>query len=96
MVTTRSSKVAIVMGTMPPHELSMLSHNACWELFKHQAFVSNEVQEVGLERIGKEIVKKCGGVPLAAKVLGGLLHFNKDKTKWQYISESTLWCLPKD
>ena len=55
------------MGTMPPHELSMLSHNACWELFKHQAFVSNEVQEVGLERIGKEIVKKCGGVPLAAK-----------------------------
>ncbi|KAH1260043.1 Disease resistance protein RGA2 [Glycine max] len=96
LVTTRSSKVAIVMGTMPPHELSMLSHNACWELFKHQAFVSNEVQEVGLERIGKEIVKKCGGVPLAAKVLGGLLHFNKDKTKWQYISESTLWCLPKD
>ncbi|KAL5122388.1 Disease resistance protein RGA2 [Glycine soja] len=67
LVTTRSSKVAIVMGTMPPHELSMLSHNICWELFKHQAFVSNEVQEVGLERIGKEIVKKCGGVPLAAK-----------------------------
>ncbi|KAL3031412.1 hypothetical protein AAZX31_02G028300 [Glycine max] len=90
LVTTRSSKVAIVMGTMPPHELSMLSHNICWELFKHQAFVSNEVQEVGLERIGKEIVKKCGGVPLAAKVLGALLHFNKDKTKWQYISESTL------
>ncbi|KAG5050672.1 hypothetical protein JHK87_002870 [Glycine soja] len=68
-VLSERSKVAIVMGTMPPHELSMLSHNICWELFKHQAFVSNEVQEVGLERIGKEIVKKCGGVPLAAKML---------------------------
>nr|KYP66225.1 Putative disease resistance protein RGA3 [Cajanus cajan] len=96
LVTTRLPTVAAVMGTMPPHELSMLSDNDCWELFKYQAFGHNEVEQVELVDIGKEIVKKCGGVPLAAKALGGLLRFKRERKEWVYVKESNLWNLPHD
>ncbi|KAK7380653.1 hypothetical protein VNO78_33168 [Psophocarpus tetragonolobus] len=96
LVTTRLPKVAAIMGTMPSHELSMLSDNDCWELFKQRAFGPNEVQEVKLVVIGKEIVKKCGGVPLAAKALGGLLRFKREEKEWLYVKESNMWSLPHD
>ncbi|KAF2296353.1 hypothetical protein GH714_037511 [Hevea brasiliensis] len=41
-----------------------------------------------LEAIGKEIAKKCRGVPLAAKVLGGTMGFNRDKNAWLLIEKS--------
>ncbi|XP_020216607.1 putative disease resistance protein RGA3 isoform X2 [Cajanus cajan] len=94
LVTTRLSKVATIMGTMPPHELSTLSEDDGWELFKHQAFGPKEEEQVELVVIGKEIVKKCGGVPLATKVLGGLLRFKRNENEWLYVKESNIWSLP--
>jgi Leucine-rich repeat (LRR) protein len=43
-----------------------------------------------LESIGKEIAKKCGGIPLLAKVLGGTLH-GKQAQEWQSILNSRIW-----
>ncbi|KAF2296350.1 hypothetical protein GH714_037479 [Hevea brasiliensis] len=43
-----------------------------------------------LEAIGKEIAKKCRGVPLAAKVLGGTMGFNRDKNAWLLIEKSSV------
>ncbi|KAL2349365.1 hypothetical protein Fmac_003365 [Flemingia macrophylla] len=96
LVTTRLPTVASIMGTKPPHELSMLSEIDCWELFKQRAFGPNEVIQEELVIIGKEIVRKCGGVPLAAKSLGGLLRFKREKKEWFYVKESNLWNLPQD
>ncbi|XP_045813824.1 putative disease resistance protein RGA3 [Trifolium pratense] len=93
IVTTRLSKVATITGTMPPYELSMLSYNDCWELFKQRAFGANEEELTELVVIGKEIVQKCGGVPLATIALGSLLRFKRDKKEWLYIKESKLWSL---
>ncbi|KAG4396079.1 hypothetical protein GLYMA_19G109267v4 [Glycine max] len=81
------------MGTMPCHELSKLSHNDCWELFKHPAFGPNEEEQPELVAIGKEIVK-CGGVPLAAITVGDLLRLKREEREWLYIKESNLWSLP--
>ncbi|XP_061376562.1 putative disease resistance protein RGA1 [Gastrolobium bilobum] len=93
LVTTRLPKVAAIMGTVPPHELSLLSDNDCWELFKQRAFGPNEAEREGLLVLGKEIVKKCGGVPFAAKALGGLLRFKRKENEWLYVKESQLWSL---
>ncbi|CAJ2646948.1 unnamed protein product [Trifolium pratense] len=93
IVTTRLLKVATIMGTMTPYELSMLSDNDCWELFKQRAFGANEEELTELVVIGKEIVQKCGGVPLATIALGSLLRFKRDKKEWLYIKESKLWSL---
>ncbi|GAU47909.1 hypothetical protein TSUD_238760 [Trifolium subterraneum] len=93
LVTTRLAKVAEIMGTLPPHELSRLSNKDCWELFKQRAFGPNEVEQAGLVVIGKDIVNKCGGVPLAAIALGNLLRFEREEKEWLYVKKSKLWSL---
>ncbi|KAI9071513.1 hypothetical protein K1719_046521 [Acacia pycnantha] len=79
LVTTRLSTVARITGTMPPHQLSLLPEDDCWELFRQRAFGLEMEEQVELVAIGKEIVKKCKGVPLAAKTLGSLLRFRSDE-----------------
>ncbi|KAI4353125.1 hypothetical protein L6164_002096 [Bauhinia variegata] len=95
VVTTRSKRVANIMGTCPSHKLSTLSDDDCWKLFKERALGMNNEEHAELVPIGKEIVKKCGGLPLAVKTIGGLLRFKSDKKEWLNIKESKLWDLPQ-
>ncbi|XP_051137087.1 putative disease resistance protein RGA4 [Andrographis paniculata] len=97
IVTTRQKKVAEIMGTLPEHNLKELSEDHCWLLFKQRAFrQGEEIQFPELEAIGKQIVKKCCGLPLAAKVLGGLLRFKRTENEWLHVKESELWDLPEE
>ncbi|KAI5437143.1 hypothetical protein KIW84_023316 [Lathyrus oleraceus] len=91
LVTTHLLKVAAIMGTIPPHDLSILSDTDCWELLKQRAFGPNKEEREELVAIGKEIVKKCGGVPLAAMALGSLLRFKRKEIEWLNVKESKLW-----
>ncbi|KAJ7976355.1 Disease resistance protein [Quillaja saponaria] len=96
LVTTRLAKVASVMGTVPPLYLSCLSEDDCWSLFKQRAFGPEREEHETLLAIGKEIVRRCGGVPLAAKALGSLLRFKREEREWLIVKESELWNLPQD
>lgn len=96
VVTTRLKKVVDIMGTLPPHHLAELSQENCWLLFKERAFGQEKEENPNLERIGKQIVKKCGGVPLAAKALGGLVRFKRTEKEWLRILDSELWNLPQE
>ncbi|KAG8382059.1 hypothetical protein BUALT_Bualt05G0037100 [Buddleja alternifolia] len=96
IVTTRLRKVADIMGTLPTHHLSGLSEEHCWMLFRQRAFGQEMEEHPNLEAIGKEIVKKCGGVPLAAKALGGVLRFKRKENEWVYVQESEIWNLPQE
>ncbi|CDP11742.1 unnamed protein product [Coffea canephora] len=97
VTTTRMEKVAEIMGTLETHRLSSLSENECWSLFRQRAFGRQEAEEYpNLVVIGKEIVKKCGGVPLAAKALGGFLRFKREEAEWNFVKCSELWNLPQD
>ncbi|KAL4612488.1 hypothetical protein ACB092_08G202900 [Castanea dentata] len=82
IVTTRNDSVASIMSPIQKLRLNKLSEEDCWLLFANQ-----------LERIGKEIVKKCGGLPLAAKALGCLLHSKLDEEEWNKILKSEIWTL---
>lgn len=100
MVTTRQKKVADIMGTLPPHCLKGLSDDHCWMLLKQRAFRpeeevedDEEVDYLELERIGKQIVRKCVGVPLAANALGGILRFKRKAEEWLYVRDSEIWKL---
>ncbi|PHU21190.1 hypothetical protein BC332_06297 [Capsicum chinense] len=64
--TTRSYVVAKVSGSVHKHKLGDLSEEEAWTLFEKMAFGCNkESKNSNLVEIGKEIVRKCGGVPLA-------------------------------
>ncbi|XVE55662.1 hypothetical protein DITRI_Ditri03aG0176500 [Diplodiscus trichospermus] len=94
IVTTRSEKVASIMSSTPPHHLQGLTKEDCWTLFKQQAFAYGEEDVFSnLLPIGEKIIDKCQGVPLAAKVLGGLLRFKREEEGWLRVQESDLWNL---
>ncbi|MCI05347.1 CC-NBS-LRR resistance protein, partial [Trifolium medium] len=79
VVTTRSKVVAQTMGVSVPYTLNGLTLEKSWSLLKNVITCGDEIKEVNqtLESIGKKISKKCGGVPLAIRTLGGLLQVTK-------------------
>ncbi|KAJ6959008.1 disease resistance RPP13-like protein 1 [Populus alba x Populus x berolinensis] len=98
VVTTRDEDVAKVIQTViPSHRLNVISDEDCWKLFARVAFSGvNSGAVSSLEAFGREIVKKCKGLPLAAKTLGGLLHSVGDVKQWEKISKSRMWGLSNE
>ncbi|KAJ3674777.1 hypothetical protein LUZ60_005393 [Juncus effusus] len=90
VVTTRNENVARNMQTMPPYVLTNLPFEYCWSLFKQLAF-ERQNSNPGLLEIGREIVTKCGGLPLAVKALGSLLRFEVEEVNWRGILDSEIW-----
>ncbi|XP_038973370.1 putative disease resistance protein RGA3 [Phoenix dactylifera] len=95
MVTTRSKIVSSIVGTVEAYQLAPLSEQDCWILFKKRAFESTEEPQK-LATIGKQIVKKCGGLPLAAKTLGSLMRLKSEEWEWRSVMQSEIWELRDD
>ncbi|XP_075645990.1 putative disease resistance protein RGA3 isoform X1 [Castanea sativa] len=95
LVTSRITKVKDIIGTQPPHLLSYLPEEECWSLFAKIAFKGDSLSSQRLkvlEEIGREIVRKCKGLPLAVKAMGGLLRgCVDDLNKWRQIGSSEIW-----
>ncbi|KAJ4717939.1 Disease resistance protein [Melia azedarach] len=92
LVTTRKKNTANIMGTTNMIPLGILSGEDCWSLFKQVAFFGRTNEECQkLESIGRRIVWKCKGLPLAVKSLGSLLHFKRKIEEWQRVLDSEFW-----
>ncbi|KAM1224300.1 hypothetical protein ACFX2G_044179 [Malus domestica] len=91
LVTTRKQKVAVMMGA-PTHTIYMerLSDQNCLSIFNRMAFYNRDKDGV-LEAIGKEIAKKCKGLPLAAKTMGSLMRYKQTRKEWQKVLNSKIW-----
>ncbi|XP_073109658.1 disease resistance protein RGA2-like [Elaeis guineensis] len=87
IVTTRSQRVASITGTIvPPYRLQGLQIDHCWTLFKQRAFrFEREEDNPELVDIGWEIMKKCGGLPLAVKALGSLMNSYTELQEWSAV-----------
>ncbi|XWS42768.1 hypothetical protein CRYUN_Cryun16bG0042600 [Craigia yunnanensis] len=99
LVTTRTTKVSDMMGTQPPYRLEDLLEEDCWSLFKKIAFKDCNLLggiQKELEDIGREIVWKCKGLPLAVKAMGGLMRGNVDVNKWKQILRHSIWELEEE
>jgi hypothetical protein len=96
IVTTRNDSVASIMRTAPTHRLNTLLEDDCWSLFAKHAFYddNSDARHPELEVIGRKIVKKCQGLPLAAKTIGGFLRCKLDVDEWERILKSELWDSP--
>ncbi|XP_062166131.1 putative disease resistance protein RGA4 [Alnus glutinosa] len=72
-----------------------LSHDDSLSLFVKWAFKDREDKEYpNLLEIGKEIVKKCKGIPLAIRTLGSLLFSKVDELQyWKFVRDSEIWRL---
>ncbi|XP_047947604.1 putative late blight resistance protein homolog R1A-10 [Salvia hispanica] len=71
VVTTRQQEVANYFGSTSL-DVGFLDYENRWNLFCEVTFAQQDCPPQ-LERIAKNIVKKCRGLPLAIRVIGGLL-----------------------
>ncbi|XVF77601.1 hypothetical protein PTKIN_Ptkin14bG0059000 [Pterospermum kingtungense] len=87
-VTTPSRKVALAMGINSPYVLEGLNRDQSWDLFEQVAFRGQNKIDTKLELIGREVVERCKGVPLAIKTLASLLQQNHSEKLWLSIKEN--------
>ncbi|CAJ2655707.1 unnamed protein product [Trifolium pratense] len=79
IITTRSEKVAKVCRSSSIFFLKGLDEKQSWRLFSQLAFENEkDLENENLVSIGKEIVKKCSGVPLAIRIIGCLMLTMED------------------
>ncbi|KAF5445890.1 hypothetical protein F2P56_031565 [Juglans regia] len=95
IVTTRDDSVASVMRANVTHYVKKLSEEDCWSIFSKHAFHDGNFDAYPeLEALGRQIVKKCESLPLAAKAIGALLRSKLDADEWDKVLKSELWDLP--
>ncbi|XP_048500282.1 putative disease resistance protein RGA4 [Beta vulgaris subsp. vulgaris] len=71
------------------YELEGLDEDDSWSLFKRTVGNGNlTVRE--FQELGRRMIKKCGGVPLAIRALGDLLR-NKSVEKWDEVEKHPVW-----
>lgn len=87
IATTQNEGVASITGMLAPYHLQEMSHD-------HAFGVRGMEMNPRLKQIGEEIVKRCKGLPLAIKTLGGMLSSKLDITYWTEVLNSNLWYLP--
>ncbi|CAK9183585.1 unnamed protein product [Ilex paraguariensis] len=97
IVTTRDARIALTMGSVPAYNPKVLGDDDCLSLLaQHALCTSNFGAHPNLEEIGLAIMKKCGGLPLAAKTLGGILRSKRSSNEWKDVLDSEIWDLPED
>ncbi|KAJ8426774.1 hypothetical protein Cgig2_034033 [Carnegiea gigantea] len=95
VVTTRNKGIARRFHASLTLQLHELSDGDCWSLIKACAWADpHAALDESLEEIGRRIAAKCGGLPIAAKTIGGLLAGISDARKWESIETSRIWDLP--
>ncbi|XP_078159132.1 putative disease resistance protein At3g14460 isoform X2 [Carex rostrata] len=91
LVTTRNDSVARIIQTEPTLNLGYLSVEQCWQLFEHYAFGVEHYKDPNKVEIGKQMMNKCGMLPLAVKSIASLLRHEAEEESWREILENELW-----
>ncbi|MED6217397.1 hypothetical protein PIB30_017244 [Stylosanthes scabra] len=92
LLTTRTSKenVGSIVQNYNSYPLNGLLDDYCWSIFAHNASFPELNGNPELKEIGRLIVKKCDGLPLAAEALGRLCS-KHDVERWNSILLSDIW-----
>lgn len=92
IVTSRNEDVVKRMGVTESriHRPRLLDDEESWSLFCKFAFLSTKGRcNNQLEEVGREIVRKCHGLPLAIKTTGGMLSSKPHSLgEWTRICEN--------
>ncbi|KAL3644221.1 hypothetical protein CASFOL_012153 [Castilleja foliolosa] len=95
IVTTRNDNVASVVGSpLTAYHMKLLTNNNCLSLLAQHSRTSFD-DNPDLREVGLGLAKKCKGLPLAAKALGGLLRSKETKEEWVKVLNSKIWDLPE-
>ncbi|KAH6767815.1 hypothetical protein C2S52_018798 [Perilla frutescens var. hirtella] len=87
LVTTRKSNLVDIGFSL---QLGLLNMDEGLELLQKKAFPPHGLipEDFQLDEIGKEMVKKCGYLPLAISLIGGLLSKRKSMAELMLMKEN--------
>ncbi|KAL5707524.1 hypothetical protein ACHQM5_018418 [Ranunculus cassubicifolius] len=91
ILTTRNKKIAAEADPRSHHfEPQILSEDDAWDLLSKKSFPKKVIGTSSsllsdLEKCGRGMVNRCGGLPLAIIVLGGLLATKKSLNEWETV-----------
>ncbi|XP_018687059.2 putative disease resistance protein RGA3 [Musa acuminata AAA Group] len=93
VVTSRYEDVVKRIGNKHIHHVDRMDNESGWALLCKIVFREEEDHEIGrLKEIGKKIVEKCDGLPLAIKAVGGVLRSKEtSQAEWKKVCESDWW-----
>ncbi|RWR97678.1 putative disease resistance protein [Cinnamomum micranthum f. kanehirae] len=80
LLTTRDFGICQQMETDVEIQMERLSEEEAWSLFNDK--VGDVVMSPNIEAIARDIVRKCGGLPLAVIVIGSSLRKRRDVPLW--------------
>ncbi|KAL6653839.1 hypothetical protein ACP70R_008763 [Stipagrostis hirtigluma subsp. patula] len=98
IITTRSRELVRHMNaTYHLHHVKLMDDKDAWSLLKKQLQnVASESDLDQLENIGMEIVKRCDGLPLAVKAVGGVLKVKRPNERdWKGVLDDPVWSTDK-
>ncbi|XP_047044466.1 putative disease resistance protein RGA4 [Lolium rigidum] len=96
LVTTRNEDVVLKMGAPSSEQLhvSKLDDGDAWRLLKKQLPQPEDGSESDFDQlkdVGMKIIKQCDGLPLAIKVMGGLLSTRRpSEREWEIVLNKNL------
>ncbi|XP_022717686.1 putative disease resistance protein RGA4 [Durio zibethinus] len=94
LVTTRSKNVASIMKVNFPYILEGLNEDQSWVLFEQVAFQGQDNYiDPNHKAIGKDLAKRCKGVPLAIKCLASLMRQKPNEKYWSSAKDNKIWKL---
>ncbi|XP_042467407.1 putative disease resistance protein RGA3 [Zingiber officinale] len=92
LVTTKSEQVARFMAAnSPPYHLEGLSMDDCWSLICQQVLSGNPSATLTHDFSQSHALRRCMGLPMAAKALGQRLAREADRSKWEAILTGQSW-----
>ena len=101
LITTRNYAVARDANfACPAYRMQFLNEEHSWKLFLMKAFPQADERsdcQGEFEKLGKQMVRKCGGLPLALTVLGNFLAKEKRSIEeWSRIQRTRGWLQDKE
>ncbi|KAG8479812.1 hypothetical protein CXB51_029304 [Gossypium anomalum] len=92
IVTTRSPRVAKITSKCQPYVLKGLSDDDAWCLFKEIAFEQRYADSTNsaFVEIGKQILERCGGVPLVIRTIASTLSYKETEKEWHSFKDNEL------
>ncbi|CAL4990547.1 unnamed protein product [Urochloa decumbens] len=96
VITTRNDTVARAIGVEYMHRVDLMSPEVGWELLWKSMDTIEDTEVQNLNDIGLEIIRLCGGLPLAIKVTASVLA-TKDRNlnKWRKVINKSAWSMIK-
>ncbi|KAB2594750.1 disease resistance protein RGA2-like [Pyrus ussuriensis x Pyrus communis] len=91
LITTRTKTVVMTSHTTKQYPLRGLNEVQSWSLFKKMTFQDGKEPENSTNKaVGMEVVRKCQGVPLAIRTIGGMLRNKHHEIEWFNFKERKL------